>query len=295
MWIGIHTLLAVFSPVNKVLRAFRPGKCFPSVSVTGGDCALSCRHCAGRYLRSMSPARSPEELLSLARTLEKGGGEGFLLSGGCDTAGRVPLDPFVDAVRKVKEETDLLVNAHVGLAPKRSLEALVSAGVDAFSVDLHGSENVIRQVLGLSATPDDFLRVVMDLESLGAPIVAPHVCIGLEPGNTSSELDAIRLLEQTGAKKLVLIAFTPTKGTPNEALPTPAPEVIAHVVRFAREHMPDSRLLLGCMRPRSLRGYEVEAVAAGVDGIAMPSNETLALLRRRGTEVEEKSICCAFG
>ena len=295
MWIGIHTILAVFSTVNKVVTAFRPGKSFPSVSVTGGECALGCRHCAGRYLRSMRPARSPEELLSLAWSLEQEGGDGFLLSGGCDAAGRVPLDPFADAIRRIKKETGLLVNAHVGLAPKRSLESLVSAGVDAFSVDLHGSEKVIRQVLGLSATPDDFLRVVLDLESLGAPTVAPHVCIGLEPGSISSETDAIRLLAPTGAKKLVLIAFTPTKGTPNESLPPPAPETIVQVVRFARERMPGSRLLLGCMRPRSLRGYEAEAVAAGVGGIAMPSNETLALLRRRGTEVEEKPVCCAFG
>lgn len=280
--------------VNKVLRAYRPGKCFPSVSVTGDECALGCRHCAGHYLRGMRPARTPGDLLALARTLEHEGAEGFLLSGGCDHAGRVPLDPFVEAVRRVKEDTDLLINAHVGLASKRSLECLVSAGVDAFSVDLYGSESVIRQVLGLSATPEDFIQVVSDLEALGAPIVAPHVCIGLEPGNAAGELNAVRMAESAGAKKLILIAFNPTKGTPYESLPPPAPEMIVQVVRSAREQMPGARLLLGCMRPRSPRSYEVDVVAAGVDGIAMPSNETVTTLRRRGAEVEEKRTCCAF-
>ena len=242
----------------------------------------------------MRAARSPTELISLAESLEGEGALGFLLSGGSDFDGRVPLEGFTDAIRRIKDVTGLLINAHVGLAPKAILENLVSAGVDAFSVDVHGSTKVIRGTLGLSATPNDFLRVVSDLEALGAQVVAPHVCIGLEPGDASGELNAIRLLGSVGVKRLVLIAFTPTKGTPYETLPPPAPEEILEVVRFTRAQMPDTRLLLGCMRPRSTRSYEVEAVAAGVDGIAMPSNDTLRQLLRQGVHLEERPICCAF-
>ncbi|HIH00639.1 TPA: radical SAM protein [Thermoplasmata archaeon] len=280
--------------MNEIIEVFRPGKCFPSVSVTGGECALNCRHCAGHYLRGMKPARTPNELISLARSLDEAGALGFLLSGGSDPEGRVPLERFTDAIRLIKDETSLSINAHVGLAPVATLDDLVSAGVDAFSVDVYGSAKVIREALGLSATPDDFLRVVSDLEAVGAQVVAPHVCIGLEPGDLSGEFGAIRLLESAGAKKLVLIAFTPTKGTPYASHSPPAPEEIIEVTRFARAHMPRTRLLLGCMRPRSTRGYEVEAAVAGVDGIAMPSGDTVRRLRTQGVDLKEKPICCAF-
>jgi uncharacterized radical SAM superfamily protein len=281
--------------VARSIDVFRPGRGFPSVSVTGTECSLRCRHCAGRYLRGMRPARRPEDLVRLAKELDEEGATGLLLSGGSDASGKVPLGRYTDAICRVKECTSLKVNAHVGLTGRQELADLVAAGVDAFSVDVYGSDKVIRDTLGLRARSEDFFRVVEDLLDLRAPIVAPHVCIGLEPGGVSSEIGAVDRLSPLEPDKLVFIVFTPTKGTPYEANPRPSSDAIIEVLKAARSQLPSTRLLLGCMRPRRQREYEIAAVATGIDGIVMPSGETLKRIRSQGIDVNEKRTCCALG
>jgi len=274
---------------------FRPGRSFPAVSVTGTRCNLKCHHCAGHHLHGMRAATEPEELVRLARGLDEEGALGLLISGGSETTGKVPLERFVGAIRRIKDTTRLKINAHVGLAPKSDLEDLVAAGVDAFSVDVYGTDSAVQDTLGLDARAGDFMKVVGDLKSLGAPAVAPHICIGIEKGVLAGEMEAIARLKPTGPDALVFIVFTPTKGTSYEMAQAPTPSDILSVLRLAREQLPDTRLVLGCMRPRKVRQYELEAVALGIDGIVMPSKGALEYIRRSGMKVSEKGTCCALG
>jgi uncharacterized radical SAM superfamily protein len=243
----------------------------------------------------MRAATEPEELLRLARGLDEEGALGLLISGGSETTGKVPLERFVGTIRQIKDTTRLKINAHVGLAPRSDLEGLVAAGVDVFSVDVYGTDSAVQDTLGLDARAADFMKVVEDLKDLGAPAVAPHICIGIEKGVLAGEMDAIARLKPTGPDVLVFIVFTPTKGTSYETAQPPAPSDILSVLRLAREQLPDTRLVLGCMRPRTARRYELEAVALGIDGIVMPSKETLNHIRRSGAKISEKGTCCALG
>ena len=139
----------------------------------------------------MRAAITPDALVSAARYLDDVGADGFLLSGGSDATGKVPLERFAGAVKEVKETTALRINAHVGLMPRAGLESLVSAGVDAFSVDVYGADSAVQGTLGLQAQANDFLKVVENLKDLGAPVIAPHVCIGIECGRLVGEMRAI--------------------------------------------------------------------------------------------------------
>lgn len=281
--------------MKRKVDLFRPGRVFPSVSVTGEKCNLNCHHCAGHYLRGMRPVLEPEELLRFARSLDDSGGTGMLLSGGCDASGKVPLARFTGAVRRIKEDTDLVLNAHVGLAPREDLEGLVAAGVDAFSLDLYGTDTAVRETLGLRATAQDFLKVAEDLRDLQAPRVTPHICIGIEGGRVAGELEAISMLKALAPTALVFIVFTPTRGTRYEARQPPSTSDIVRVVRNAREQLPDTRLLLGCMRPRRNRTYEVDVVGAGIDGVVMPARDTVERMREARIEMKEKRTCCSLG
>lgn len=243
----------------------------------------------------MRAATEPEDLLKLARRLDEEGALGLLISGGSEISGRVPLGRFVGAIRQIKDTTRLKINAHVGLTPKSDLEDLIAAGVDVFSVDVYGTDSAVHDTLGLDASADDFMKVVENLKTLDAPSVAPHICIGIEMGTLRGEMDAIAGLGQVAPDTLVFIVFTPTKGTPYEGARSPAPSDILSVLRLAREEMPDTRLVLGCMRPRDVRQYEIEAIALGIDGIVMPSTETLQYVRRSGAKICEKGTCCALG
>ncbi|HUV61604.1 MAG TPA: radical SAM protein [Thermoplasmata archaeon] len=281
--------------MTKALDCYFPGRCFPSVSVTGDRCALMCKHCSGVFLKRMEHVESPDALLELAARLSDAGGEGFLLTGGSDRSGRVPLERFADAISMVKETTSLRINAHVGLMPRHELGTLVRAGVDAFSVDIYGSDSAIKKTTGLDARVSDFLSVVRDLRALGAPTVAPHICVGIEAGEVVGEYAAIDSLVPYAPDALVIIALMPTRGTPYEGISPPSGDSTLDVIRAARMALPESRLLLGCMRPRSDRSWEVEAAGAGIDGIAMPTRETMRALAENGWRLTEKCVCCALG
>jgi uncharacterized radical SAM superfamily protein len=265
------------------------------VSVTGTKCDLMCLHCQGHYLCGMRAAVHPEDLLKIAGELNSAGASGLLLSGGSEPTGKVPLDRFTGAVRNIKEHTDLRINAHVGLMARDGLDGLISAGVDSFSVDVYGTDSVVRGTLRLNASAEDFFRVVEDLKDLGAPTVVPHICIGIEGGVLVGEAAAVSRLARMGPDAVVFIVFTPTKGTPYGGLPPPSESDVQSVVRLARERLPETRLVLGCMRPRNASQYETGVIRLGIDGIVMPSPTSLRELKMAGTKIVEKTTCCALG
>ena len=125
MRIAIHILLCDSSNVTRVVDCYFPGNDFPAVSVTGSLCALRCKHCSGVFLKSMLRAADPEALVERARQLSDAGATGFLLTGGSDSRGRVPISAFADAIKVIKETTTLRINAHVGLMPRPELARLV--------------------------------------------------------------------------------------------------------------------------------------------------------------------------
>ncbi len=279
--------------MQRVLDCYYPGEGFPSVSVTGRSCSLNCRHCAGRYLEGMVPITEPEGLVSFAKSLSEAGGEGFLLSGGSDLHGRVHLERFVPAIREIKATTALRVNAHVGLTPRDALADLVSSGVDTFSVDVYGDDETVREVLGVDARAEDYISVVSDLMALGAGSVAPHICLGVMGGEMRGEADALRRLAALSPDKLVIISLIPTKGTDYASRTPPSGDEVVSFVKAARSALPGARIMLGCMRSRRDRSWEIDAVLAGLDGIVLPSEETVRKAAATGILIRRRDTCCS--
>ncbi len=280
--------------MSRAVECFYPGHGFPAISVTGDQCALDCRHCGRKYLDGMIPATKPDDLIEVAEALAERGAKGFLLSGGSDRMGRVRVADFSEAIEEIKQTTDLLVNAHVGLANRDDLAKLVRSGVDAFSTDLYGDAETIREVLGINAAPNDYFQVIKDLSDLGATRIAPHICIGIRGGKLGGETTALKRLAPLRPAALILISLIPTKGTAYAELRPPDKEMLVEVAREAREMLPESKLLLGCMRSKIDRSSETSMVDAGVDGIVLPAPATVEFLRRAGYSVRKRATCCAM-
>ena len=280
--------------MQKTVECFYPGSSFPAISTTGRSCSLQCKHCAGKYLEGMIPATSPEDLLSVAEALAERGAKGFLLSGGVDPAGKVRLSEFTQAIETVKSTTDLRINAHMGLTPDDEVERLVSSGIDAFSIDVYGSNETIRDVLGLRAKVEDYMGVLESLERHRAPIVAPHICIGIDGGRVKGELEAVGRLVPFDPKVLVLISLIPTKGTAFSDVRPPSASDVTRVIGAARDSMPRTRIQLGCMRSKLDRTSEMSYIKAGLDGIVLPAAVTVEELKGQGVLVRKRSTCCAL-
>ena len=278
----------------RTIECFYPGNSFPAISITGRACSLNCRHCGKKYLEGMIPAATPGDLLEIAEALAQRGASGFLLSGGADSVGKVKLADYAGVIKEIKSSTDLKVNAHIGLTSADDISKLVESGIDAFSVDIYGSDETIHEVLGLNARVRDYLIVLENLERVGAKMVAPHICIGIHEGELRGEFDAIKALKPHAPKTLVLMSLIPTRGTAYQDIAPPAAEDILSVVRNARESLPGTRLMLGCMRSKLDRSHECSLVDAGLDGIVLPASSTVERLIAEGYKIRKRSVCCSL-
>lgn len=274
--------------MSRRLVAYYPGSAFPALSVTGTRCELNCDHCRGKYLHSMRPVITPDQLFEAAHVIQGKGGKGFLLSGGCRPNGTIPLEGFLDAVRRIKDETKLEINIHTGALDPDMVSRLVSSGADVFSVDLTSDmffDNSHRLLSGLSA--------VAALLNAGAARVVPHLCIGYPGVDPKAELYVLERASSLNIAAFVTLLFTPTSGTPLADAPPPDVERVIAFMSMAKKRL-SCPLILGCMRPRGRWEFEARCVSEGVDAVATPSSQTLRWAAERGYKVEIQERCCAL-
>lgn len=267
---------------------------FPTISVTGKGCALKCKHCGGKVLKTMYPATTPEELYSLCGKLKADGALGCLISGGCLPDGSVPLDRFVEVIRRVKADFGLTVFAHVGVINFERALRLKEAGVDAALIDILGANETIREIYNLDLTVESYENALKALSQAGLPFV-PHVIVGLHYGRLKGELNALQMISRYNPSALVVIAFMPIHGTAMAHVKPPKPLDIARVLAVARTMFPETPIALGCMRPKGKHRAETDilAIKAGVDAIAFPAEEAIKFAESRGFEMIFSSYCCS--
>ena len=276
-------------------KYFRSSKdAFPSISITGSSCALKCKHCNGKVLDTMVSASTPEQLFDVCVNLKKNGAVGCLISGGCLPDGSVPIDKFLDTISKIKQELGLTVIVHTGVVTLETVKQMKKAGVDAALIDIIGSDETIREVYHLDVTVADYEQSLNHFEAVGLPFV-PHVLVGLHYGKLKGELEALKMIAKYSPSAVITIAFMPIHGTPMEKVTPPKPENIARFIASARLLLPDTPIVLGCMRPKGSHRKVTDrlAVLAGVSAIAFPVEEAIHLAESMNFEIFFSSLCCS--
>ena len=271
---------------NGELTVYSTGRPFPPVSVTGPECKQMCEHCKGKHLKGMIDVRGEPDIYRVAYDLLSAGGEGLLVSGGCDINGSVPVIREIEAIRYAAEN-GLKVNVHTGFIGKEDAELLVKAGVGAFSVDIHQDPDVIRNILHLEVEEDAYSKTLDNIISAGGTPVA-HLTVGF--GNEDLMRSA-ELIKSKGLGTAVLIALVPTKGTMTEKMLISEEEILGAVKELMAMGL---EVTLGCMRPRVHRNLEIKCIEAGVRRIANPTRETVRWAKENGMKVIETMTCCCF-
>lgn len=268
---------------------------FVSVSVTGKACRLGCDHCNGHILNRMVPATTPAQLASVADKLAVRGCRGFLLSGGADKNGSVPLGEFAEAVRDIKRKHGFCIAAHTGLVDDFLASRLAIAGIDAAMIDVIGSTSTIRRVCHLDASPQSYIASIRKLRAHNIP-VAPHVVLGLDYGRLRGEVHALRALSTCDIQALVLVVVMPLAGTRMAHVSPPELPQLAEIFVLARHLFPTTSIFLGCARPAGKYKSDVEvlAIRAGFNGIAFPGREVVSLAAELGLKATFSDACCAL-
>ena len=267
---------------------------FPSISITGSSCALKCKHCSGKVLNTMFPATTPKKLVDVCTDLKERGAIGCLISGGCLSNGSVPLHNFMEAIARIKRDLGLTVVVHTGVTDLSMAKKLKEAGVDAVLIDIIGSDETIREIYRLDVRVQDYDESLRVLDEAKVPVV-PHVLVGLHYGKLKGELHALEMISKYEPSALIVIALMPLHGTPLEDVDPPLPEDVAKVLATARLMMPETPLVLGCMRPKGEHKIKTDvlAIKSGVHAIAFPTNEAVELAEAMGLEIVFSSLCCS--
>ncbi len=296
----IDQLIKVSSSVTKkcwgnTVHCYYPGRLFPSISITGKECAMKCEHCSHHYLEGMIPAETPEKLIEVCAKLNKEGALGCLISGGFTADASLPFQRFIPAIEEIKRKTTLVINIHTGFISEDVAKKLSAVGVDAVSVDLVGDDETIQKVYGLNKTAADYLDMLKLMKAAGLRNIDPHICIGLKYGELKGEGNALRMIRDNGILSLTFIALNPTKGTPMQDVKAPSPRMIAKVIAVARLMMPKASISLGCMRPTGAIRAQADymGILAGANRIVVPTQSSLARLEK-DYHFERHQTCCVI-
>ncbi|MEM4505557.1 MAG: radical SAM protein [Candidatus Bathyarchaeia archaeon] len=274
---------------------FHPSrKDFLTISITGRSCALRCKHCNGKILGTMHSATTPKELYSLCSKFKFEGAKGCLISGGCLPDGSVPLDRFIEVIKRIKLELGLTIFAHVGIISYEKARLLREAGVDAALIDIIGDDETIKEIYNLNLTIRDYENSLDALSRSGIAFV-PHVIAGLHYGRLKGEFTALKMIAGYNPSAIVIIAFMPIRGTEMFSVKPPEPLEIARVLAVARVMFPNKPLVLGCMRPKGKHRAETDvlAIKAGVNAIAFPAEEAVKYAEEHGYVVRFSTFCCS--
>lgn len=255
-----------------------------AVRSTGTDCPLDCAHCGGHYLKGMTAlAKALAGRESLCRS--------FLVSGGCNSEGRVPHDQRWPEICALAGRGAL--NIHSGLVGEREAEQLGKVA-RTVSFDFVGDAETIGAVYGLRADPAVYLRSYRYLQKHCR--VVPHICVGLMGGRVKGEYSVLELLHREGAEAISFIVFRPTPGTALEHSPPPPLEEVARVLATARVLFPRTPLYLGCLRPGGAYRQQLDCLAlrAGLNKIVQPAPAARRLAEELGLSVIRGEECCAL-
>lgn len=268
---------------------------YPAVSLTGDQCRLACEHCRGQLLANMYPARTPEALLGVAKDLQARGRRGLLISGGSDIDGRLPWEPFLGTIETIVHEVGLTVTVHAGYLDTSTARRLKATGVKQALVDVIGDDQTARTVYHLAAGTKPIWETLEALASVDLEVV-PHLILGLDYGLMLGEYQALEGLVPYKPARLVMVVLRPLSGTPMAGLKPPPPLEVARFMIQARQMLPEARHHLGCARPKGRYGRLIETIAvqAGVNALALPSEEAWTAARKLGLEPVLIPTCCSL-
>ncbi|GAA0863393.1 radical SAM protein [Paraclostridium tenue] len=255
-----------------------------ALSTTDNECRLGCAHCNGQYLKNMIPISDYE------KNLNKRYITSILLSGGCNHGGDVPIEIYIDIIKKLKDKGYKL-NSHIGLMNKENIKKICKY-LDYVSFDLVFDEDTIKEVYKMNKSKNEYISTYEYIQQYTN--VAPHICIGLKGGKIKGEYEIIEYLKENRPNQLTFIVLIPTKNTEYENVKPPQISEVADLLCEARLNLPKTKINLGCMRPRGEYRNLLDSIAleCGINKIVLPSRKCRELVKEMKLNVIESKECC---
>jgi uncharacterized radical SAM superfamily protein len=266
---------------------------YPALSITGSDCALQCEHCKATLLETMIEASTPAMLVEKCLRLAERGNHGVLLSGGCDEKGQLPWEPFIPAIREIKKNTNLFLSIHCGLVNDQQAEQLREAGVDQALIDVIGDDETYQAIYHVDFGVSKIQEALGSLQKAGLPVI-PHVVCGLHFGRMKGERHTLEMISRFNVEQMVIVSLMNTRRTPLWKAASPRAEEVAEIIAEAKLKMPAVTVSMGCARERGNLEMELLAIDAGINRLALPSEEAVKRAETYGLQIRYQKTCCSL-
>ena len=247
------------------------------VNAKAGDCAEDCGFCAQSVHFDTGIETygflDPEEILDAAKRAERDGAQrfGIVLAEKGVSKDRRPgeWEEVLRAVRLVRDETDVEVDASLGILTEEEARILAEEGINHYNHNIETSPDFFPEIVE-SHTFEDRVRTLEVAKEAGMDLCA-GVILGMGESPTD-RVEAAIALQEVGVSSLPVNVLNPVAGTPlGEQFPDGADittEEIIETVAVYRLLHPEARVRLTGGREVNLDEDEQHLpFEAGADGI----------------------------
>ncbi|WP_340102069.1 biotin synthase BioB [Salinibaculum salinum] len=247
------------------------------VNAKAGDCAEDCGFCA-QSVHFDSGIETygfldPEEILQAARRAERDGAQRFgivVAEKGVSKEQRPDeWDEVLRAIRLVRDETDVEVDASLGILTEEEAAILAEEGINHYNHNIETSPDFFPEIVDTHAF-EDRVETLEVAKSAGMDLCA-GVILGMGESPTD-RVDAAIALQDIGVSSLPVNILNPVAGTPlgekfGDSPPITTEEIIQTIAVYRLLH-PESRVRLTGGREVNLDADEQHLpFEAGADGI----------------------------
>jgi biotin synthase len=273
------------------------------VNAKAGNCAEDCGFCAQSVHFDTGidtyGLLDPEEILAAAKRAERDGAQRFgivVAEKGVSREHRPDeWQDVLEAIRLVREEAGVEVDASLGILTEREAEILAAEGVNHYNHNVETSPRYFPEVVDTHSFADR-VRTLEVAKAAGMDLCA-GVILGMGE-SPADRVDAAVALQDVGVSSLPVNVLNPVAGTPlgeriGDSAAISTKEIIETVAVYRFLH-PEARVRLTGGREANLGPDEQHLpFEAGADGIltgeyltteGQSPGEDLAVVERAGLE-----------
>ncbi|MDO8785734.1 MAG: biotin synthase BioB [Syntrophales bacterium] len=238
------------------------------VNAKSGNCSHNCSFCAqsgiSKSLVAVYPFGQPDALLEAARAAEAGGAHRFSIVTSGARLSKKDMLMACEAIRLIKEETNLLPCASVGKITVDDAQMLKEAGLVRYHHNLESNRDFYPRIC-TTQTYQERLATIMVAKEAGL-----EICVGGIFGMGESIHDRIKFaleIKNLNPDSVPINLLDPRPGTPLEAQALLTTDEAVLAIALFRIIMPYTNLRLAGGRGRVLAERQAEAIKTGLNGL----------------------------
>lgn len=259
-------------PVTKELRerAFGNQISFCSiVNAKSGACVEDCSFCAqsNSYKAAPSPVyplMSVEKILAKAKEAESFGGTEFsIVTSGRGMSKEKELDTMVDAITRIRQETQMETCASLGLMERADLQRLKDAGMVNYHHNIETARSYFPNIV-TTHTWEEEVEAVKTAKEMGF-----EICCGGIMGmgeNLDQRVEFTYQLKDIAPHSIPINFLNPRPGTPLADRHDLTPLDCLKIIAILRLAMPETEIFVCGGREVNLKEYQKYMYDAGASG-----------------------------